>query len=398
MAMKPEPVVVTGLGIASPLGLSDAAVIQALRRGKTAIAPVTVDKRLTVLMGRVKPLPSETDEADRALALAEWSARDALAQARIDADTVPGHRMMMLMGSSKGRIGNLLPEPPHTKLTLNVANFSGDSLGLQLAQRLGFTGGPVLNCPAACATGIISLIRGVHALQHDEADVVLAGSAESTGRALLLSAFQNMGALSPRLMRPFHADRCGFNPGEGGAAFVLERERDAKARGAHILARIAGWDHRSDATHMTGVDPSGEVLAYCLRRALGRAGWTPGDVEHINAHGTATLLNDIVEGRALSTVFGAEQPPVVSALKSYMGHLLGASSAVELALVIICARDGFVPGIPGLDRPDPIIPLRFAPNNGMNGQFRRILKVSLGFGGHIGVIALTVNTTGSGEI
>ncbi len=389
--MDRKPIVITGVGIVSPVGCGAGAVVEALRAGRSGLRPVHMGEK-SIIMGRVEMEGAEI-EGDRSLEFAEESLREALAQAGICQGGVAGDRVMFVVGSSKGRIGNLLPKEGKKGdggLTLDLTTFPGDTLGLDLARRSGYAGGPVLNCPAACATGIVSLVRGVYALQSKEADIVVAGSAESAGRLLLMSAFQNMGALSSDLMRPFHAERRGFNPGEGGAVFILEREVDAAARGARILARVAGWDQRSDASHITGVDPDGESLAYCINKTLRRAGWGPGDVDIINAHGTATPLNDLVEGRAIMSVFGKTKAPPVSALKPYAGHLLGASSAVELAMVLACAREGFMPGIPGLDRPDSEIPLQYVPPGGMNGCFRRILKLSLGFGGHIGAVALEV--------
>lgn len=375
----------------SPVGSGVGAVVEALRSGKSGLRPVQLGEK-SIIMGRVEN-QWDTNGGDRSLEFAEASLREAITEAGISQDDIPGNRVMFVVGSSKGRVGNLLPREEKNdtrRLELNLATFPGDTLGLDLARRSGWAGGPVLNCPAACATGIVSLIRGVYALQSGEADLVIAGSAESAGRLLLMSAFQNMGALSSEPMRPFHAERRGFNPGEGGAVFILEREEDARARGVRVLARVAGWDQRSDASHITGVDPDGESLAYCITKTLERAGWSPADVDTINAHGTATLLNDQVEGRAIISVFGKGGPPV-SALKPYVGHLLGASSAVELAMVLACARESFMPGIPGLDCPDGEIRLQYVAPGGMNGCFRRILKLSLGFGGHIGAVALELS-------
>lgn len=397
-----EPVVITGMGLATAVGCTEEAVVAALRHGDTGLQQVTVGGEIRVIMGKVERLPCEmregnrlatgsVDEPDRALAFAVHSAQAALKSANLEAADIDWSRMATVVGSSKGRVGNFLPgaNGRGQLQPLVPSRFSGDTLGLDLLREIGQPGGVILNCPAACATGIVCLIRAVHALQHGEADMALAGSAESAGRALLLAAFQNMGALSPGAMRPFHAERCGFNPGEGGAVFVLERESDARRRGADILARISGWDQRSDASHITAADESGDVVAYAIRRSLKRAGWSPAEVDYCNAHGTATPLNDLVEGRAIANVFGADGPPV-SALKPYIGHLLGGSSAVELAMVLAAARRGYAAPTPKLDRVDPLIPLRIVPPGGQESHFRHILKLSLGFGGHIGVIALEV--------
>lgn len=385
-----EPVVITGVGMVTPVGNEPGEVVSALKAGRCGVVETEVDGRLSVMMGCVADAGEGFAAQDRAFGFALKSVRQALEQSRLSQNFDPT-RLMTVIGSSKGRIGNLLG-PPGNSGPLNPTDFEkfpGDTLGLEVCRTLGLSGGPVMNCPAACATGIVCLIRGVQALQMGEADAVLAGSAESAGRALLLSAFRNMGALAPQLMRPFNIDRCGFNPGEGGAVFVLERESDAVARGATVLARIVGWDQRSDASHITAADPAGAVVAHAIRQTLKRAGWHPDNVDYINAHGTATPLNDLVEARAILNVFGPSTPPV-SSIKPYIGHLLGASSAVELALVMESARAGFLPPTPGLIQPDPDIPLQFVSPVGSHGCFQCILKLSLGFGGHIGVIALEI--------
>jgi len=412
-------VVITGAGVVCALGSGLDRAVSAMQGGNSGIAPHKVSGPSGVLFeglfGGVERQTGETGADlvnDRAVTFSEIAAREALSQAGFESDGAlsPGRiynpwQIMTVLGSSKGRIGNLLHENIMQEkisdgavsvggagrdrgVTLNIAAFPGDTLGREIARRFGFAGA-VLNCPAACATGIASIIRGAEALRLGEADLVVAGSAESSGQALLLSAFKNMGALAPTKMKPFDAERCGFNPGEGGAVFILEREADARRRGAVLLARVCGWDYRSDAAHITAADPSGATLAWSVQKTLQRAGWTPSDVDYINAHGTATALNDAVEARAITTVFGETTPPV-SSIKPYIGHLLGASSAVELALVLESTRRGFLPPTLGLSSPDLLISLQSIPVNGTYGCFRRILKLSLGFGGHIGVVGLEI--------
>lgn len=389
-------VVITGYGLASAVGCTPTQAVARLRQSTPGVAPTRIGGVLSLLMGNVDPAalgPYRCDdpEQDHAAAYARHSAAQALATAGLAPSDLTQKPVLVVVGSSKGRMGNLLPgENARAPLPpFRPDQVLGDTLGLELAREHTLQNATVINCSAACATGIVCLIRAIHGLQHYEADYALAGSAESPGRALLLAAFQNMGALAPDVMRPFHVDRRGFNPGGGAAVFLLERENDARRRGAPILARLSGWDQRSDASHITAADSSGATMAHAIRQTLHRADWKPEHVDYINVHGTATLLNDHVEGMAVRAVF-AEKCPPVSALKSYTGHLLGASSAVELALVLASVRQGFLPATPLLDHPDPTIPLRFVPPGGMEGAFHRILKLSLGFGGHIGVMALEI--------
>ena len=196
-----------------------------------------------------------------------------------------------------------------------------------------------------------------------------------------------MGALSAELCRPFHAQRRGFNPGEGAAALVLEREEDARRRGAAILGRIRGWDFRSDAYHMTAVETEGRAVQTAVREALRRAGWQPSDVEYVNAHGTGTQLNDATEAHVLESMF--EMPgPLVSSLKGHIGHLLGASASVETVVCMMALARGIVPETLNLDEPDPAFRTNFVRGGVARRQVKRFMKFSLGFGGHIGVLAI----------
>ncbi len=173
---------------------------------------------------------------------------------------------------------------------------------------------------------------------------------------------------------------------------VLERESSARQRGARIMARITGWDLRADGYSATAVEPDGRTLDYAIRRTLARAGWCPEDVEYINAHGTGTRLNDSVEAAVISRVFGdaslGRKRPLVSSLKPYIGHLLGASSSVEIALAITSLNRGYIPATLRLQEPDPEFCLNHVAASGEDRRVTRFLKISLGFGGHTGVIAI----------
>lgn len=356
--------------------------------------------------GRVREEVEATDPEpdpplpDRALGFARIAARRAWDQSGLGQAGLSPDRIAVIVSSSKGLLSNLLEARGRflcggdADLVPPFEAAWGDTPSRRIARDLGLAG-PALNYPAACATGIASIVPAIHLLQEGLADAVLAGSAEACGHPLILAGFSSMGAMAAGLSRPFHTDRDGFNPGEGAAVFVLERDRDARRREARPLARIAGWDLRSDAHSATAVEPGGQTLEYAVRRALARAGWAPTDVDYINAHGTGTRLNDTVEAGVIARVFGHpgghRPPPPVSSLKPYTGHLLGASAAVELALILESLRDGFIPPTLRLDRPDPALPLRHVPPEGIAAPARRILKLSLGFGGHIGVLAVELS-------
>lgn len=383
---KPCNIVITGMGHVTALGITDSVVLQRIRNGESGIVPVVLDDVLPLLMGRVREEDFPRTEADMTARYALHAGQRAWDQAGLTAADYDPWRVATIVGSSKGRLANLLAGG---HVHFDPEDFPGDTLGLALARRMGLAG-PILNYPAACATGIVCMIRAAQMLQDDEADVVIAGSGEASGKAVVMASFHNMGALSTQPMRPFHTERTGFNPGEGAAVFVLEREDDALRRGAHILAWLRGWDQRADAYHITSANPDGATVVESIRRALGRASWQPEAIEYINAHGTGTHLNDLVESRAICAAFG-QNGPLVSSLKPYVGHLLGASSAVEIALAMLALGHGYVPGTLGLNQPDPNICLNFVPEGGLSQNRRRFMKLSLGFGGHIGVVAIELN-------
>jgi 3-oxoacyl-[acyl-carrier-protein] synthase II len=413
--MSQERVVITGVGAVTPMGCTRREIAARLRRCQSALTQHDFGHEVMCHFGQVTPDVHEVgrgtldwlDEEERALLTVDngilfgfTALREALNEAGLALDSLDPWRVATIVSASKGQfrclrlasdmLQEIGPRPPseaqRRRMGQLVLNYPGDTLGRLIARRYGLSG-PVLNYPAACATGIFSLVSGAHLLLEDRADVVLAGSAESTGNASTLASFINMGAISPDLARPFDKRRGGFNPGEGAAVFILERESDARARGATIRGVLSGWDTRSDAFHITGVDTEGTVVEYAMRACLERTRWDPATVGYINAHGTGTELNDATEAAVIERIFG--QPgPWVSSLKSTVGHLLGASASVELAMTCIALDDGFLPPTVMLEEPDESFHCKFVPSQGTEEKIMRFMKNSLGFGGHIGVLAV----------
>jgi len=378
-----SPIAITGIGFVTSLGDDPVEVVAALRLGVSGVKGHDFGEGLKLPVGMVGEDVFCRRQGDMAAPFALAATEKAWRKCGLKLEDLDPWRVGTLIGSSKGRLGNLISDDG---LTFDPRDFTGDTLGLHVAREMGFAG-PVLNYPAACATGTNCILQAAHYLQDGSIDIAVAGSGEAGCLPLILAGFKNMGALSAGIARPFDVKRAGFNPGEGAAVFVLEREADARARGTTILARIVGGDQRSDAFHITSAEDSGAVVSYAIERTLRQAGWDPADVDYVNAHGTGTRLNDLVEGRAIRRVFGKHRP-FVSSLKPNLGHLLGASSAVELAVSVACLTDGFLPPTLGLEIPDPDIPLRFVTGNDSQESVDRYIKLSLGFGGHIGVLAI----------
>lgn len=410
-----ERIVITGLGAVSPMGSCRATISDNFRNYRSALTEWEICPGFTLWFGRVQddplelagdmldflsPVERKAAMEDNSVWFAMSAVRQAISESHIDLSSYAADRIGVVLGSSKGQLRSLLQAHHYLRdngvaaaqadggyLGHLVHNFGGEFVGEILARRFQIEG-PVLNYPAACATGLNAVIYSMQLLLDGTLDVVISGSSESAGNAVSLASFLNMGALAPGHVRPFHKDRHGFNPGEGAGVFILERESDARARGAKILGRICGWDFRSDAHHITAVEPGGTVIEHAIRRTLERAEWDPATVEYINAHGTGTEINDRTEAGAIDRVFGGEAGPYVSSVKSYIGHLLGASSGVELALIMTTLADGFVPPTLLLDEPDPEFHLKFVPSEGLNKYVHRYMKFSYGFGGHIAILAM----------
>ena len=407
-----DSIVVTGLGAVTPLGLHADEIVSALEAGHCAVkhrrmddcievwfgrVPETVYDRADTLFSHLSEEEQEVARNDEGLLFGLAAAEDAIQQAGLTQAGLQPHRVGMIVSSSKGLLRNMLRAnhlflkhgpvgDPEGLMARLFHNFSGEMLGRHVARRHRFTG-PVLNYPSACATGLTSIIGAVNLLRDGIVDAAVVGSSESSGNAVTLASFSNMGALSPELCRPFHAKRRGFNPGEGAAVLVLEREVDARRRGAAVLGRIRGWDFRSDAYHMTAVETEGHAVQTAVRQALRRAGWDASEVDYVNAHGTGTQLNDATEAHVIETMFEAPGP-LVSSLKGHIGHLLGASASVETVICMMALARGIVPETMNLDEPDPAFRTNFVRGGVAHQQVNRFMKFSLGFGGHIGVLAV----------
>ncbi|GIX44281.1 MAG: beta-ketoacyl-[acyl-carrier-protein] synthase family protein [Candidatus Hydrogenedentota bacterium] len=404
-------IAITGYAVASPIGCTPSSIVRSLREGKTGLQLTDVGLGQPIWYARIHDEFSQfaaeafaqLDGAQARLVEIEpglgygyavgW---EAWRHAQLDS-CPPANvsRVASTLSSSKGFLrtylyahSQMLSSSPSPLVDSGewLKAFSAETVGRWIAQKKGFCG-PVMATPLACATGVISLIMAANLIREGVADVVLAGSAEYTANVMNLAGFLNMGALSPERTRPFHRNRSGFNAGEGAAAFIVESEGHAQARGVQPLAYLVGWDYRSEAYHITAVEPSGETAEFALRQTLRRAGWQPHDVEYINAHGTGTPLNDQAEAQVIERVFG-DSCPYVSSLKAHIGHLLGASGSVELALTLAAMRVHFVPPTLGLDEPDPEFRLRFPRPAGEDVRIQRFMKFSLGFGGHVAMVAL----------
>ena len=255
--------------------------------------------------------------------------------------------------------------------------------------------GPSSAVATACATATNAIGDAFRLIQHDSADVMLAGGSEAAITPMCLSGFARMNALSTRnnepekASRPFDIERDGFVLSEGAGVVILEEYEHAKARGATILAEIFGYGMTADATHMTAPDPEGKSVARAMIAAIRDARLNPDDIDYINAHATSTQLGDKAETIAIKSVFGPQaQKVAISSTKSQLGHLLGASGGVETIVCILALEHQVAPPTINLDHPDPECDLNYVPHEARSMKINRILKNSFGFGGHNACLVL----------
>jgi 3-oxoacyl-[acyl-carrier-protein] synthase II len=343
----------------------------------------------------------ETRRNDRFCLFAQAAAAQAMDESGLEADVnIAPERLGVYIGTGIGGMQTfieqtkvLLEEGADRISPLFIPKMIGNIAAGHIAIRFGAKG-PCICITTACATGTGAIGEAYRALRHGYCAAVVAGGAEATIHPLAVAGFQNMTALSlsedpMRASIPFDRDRAGFVMGEGAGALVLESLEHAEARGAEILAEVAGYGSTCDAHHVTAPDPEAEASGRAFSQALKEAGWTPGESVYINAHGTGTPLNDVTETRAIRRAFGEDADRVVvSSTKSMTGHMLGAAGAVETIAAVNALRSDIVPPTIHLENPDPECDLDYTPNKARKTDPTLALSSSLGFGGHNSVIAL----------
>ncbi|HEX8235663.1 MAG TPA: beta-ketoacyl-[acyl-carrier-protein] synthase family protein [Abditibacteriaceae bacterium] len=291
-------------------------------------------------------------------------------------------RVAVSFSSSKGELARWHSNDLHRDNAFLA--WTPDAAARAVSTRIGAMGATFAPV-AACATGAHSLSVGAQHIQDGYADVVVAGAIEAGLTPLVMAGYAQLGALSKSgVMRPFDRRRDGFVPREGIALLVLESETSARARGAQVLGWLSGWSMHADATSMTAMSPAGDTIARAIEVALRRASCP--QIDYINVHGTATSLNDVVESRAIKSVFG--NSVASSSTKALSGHWLGAAGALEAVLCLQSMREGFLPPTLNLEEPDDECDLDYVPNIGRDANINCALSLSYGFGGHIGALVL----------
>ncbi len=401
-------VVVTGMGVVSPVGNDVASFWAALVAGRSGIGLTTrfdtADHR-TKISGQAADCvpagftPRDMHRLDRNAIYAIEAADQAWKQSGLDPARINPDRAGVVVGSGIGGIETIQEEvirlhqggPRRVSplmVTKGLTNMASGSIAIRLGLR-----GPNKAVVTACSTANHCIGDAIDLIRLGRADIVLAGGTESPITSFAVAGFSSMRALSTRnddpqrASRPFDKDRDGFVMGEGAGILVLESEEHARARGSEILAEAAGLGDSCDAFHITAPMEDGSGSARAIRMALKEAGVNPGEVDYYNAHGTSTMLNEPGEAKALRAVFG-EDMPLVSSTKSMTGHLLGAAGAIEAIASIMAIRDGIIPPNINFETPDPECMVNLVANTARQAQIAIVVSNSLGFGGHNAALVL----------
>ncbi len=401
--MERRRVVITGIGLVTALGRDRASTWAGMLAGHSGVQPIAsfpTDGYRTIFAAEVKdfdPLvavdPKETRKTDRFCQMALVAAAEAMREAQPgDVDTF---RAGVLIGSGIGGMQTfeeqhrrLIERGPSRVSPLFIPMLISDMASGLVSIQYGYRG-PNFAAVSACASSGHAIAGAYDQIRLDQADVMITGGSEASVCASSLAGFGAMKALSTRnddpahASRPFDADRDGFVLGEGAGVLILEELERARARGATIFAEVVGYGRTGDAFHMTQPDGDGAGARMAMSAALRSAGIAPEDIGYINAHGTSTYYNDRIETKAIRDLFGQQaQKLAVSSVKSMVGHLLGASGAVEAAATVLALKEGVLPPTINYEKPDPECDLDYCPNAAVRRQVEYALSNSFGFGGH----------------
>ncbi|HBT20025.1 MAG TPA: beta-ketoacyl-[acyl-carrier-protein] synthase II [Peptococcaceae bacterium] len=403
--MKKNRVVITGIGVISPVGTGKEKFWEALIEGRSGISEIThfdVKDYPTKIAGEVKDFnpfdyidKKDVKRMDRFAQFAVAAGKMAVEDAGLNLEKLDKDRVGVILGTGIGGTETfeqqheiLLNKGPNRVSPFFIPMMIGNMGAGQISIQLGLKG-PNITIVNACASGANAVGEAFKVLQRGDADVVLSGGSEAALTPMSLAGFCTMKAMTTynaepqRASRPFDAKRDGFVLSEGAGIVVLETLEHAEARGARIYAEVIGYGCTADAYHITAPAPDGEGAVKAMQRALDDAGIEPKDVDYINAHGTSTQLNDKYETLAIKRVFGDHAYSLaVSSTKSMIGHLLGAAGAVEIIVTALTVFEGIITPTINYENPDPDCDLDYVPNKSRRAVVTTALSNSLGFGGH----------------
>ena len=410
--MERRRVVVTGMGVVSPVGIGVDAFWNALLSGKSGVTPITEFDATNFpvkIAGEVKdfdPVKYVGDKKtvrhmDRNAQFAVAAAKMAAQDAKLDMSVEDPNRVGTIIGTGIGGIKTMEDTVERIEkrgpgkvnpfaVPMMIANMASGMVSITFGLQ-----GPVLTDVTACASGNNALGRATRMIQWGDADVMFAGGTEADVAKTPMAGFAAMHALSSRecppeeASCPFDVRRDGFVLGEGSGVLILEELEHAKKRGAHIYAEVIGYGTNGDAYHITAPRPGGELAARCMKNAIADAGISPEDIDYINAHGTSTGLNDKNETKAIKEVLGQHAYDiVVNSTKSMTGHLLGAAGAIEAVVCVLSIMNNKVHQTLNLQTPDPECDLHYAAEGPEDRKVDVTMSNAFGFGGHNAVVIM----------
>lgn len=406
--MKKERVVITGMGLVSPLGLNVETSFKAMLNGTNGIDYITLYDTTNwkvKIAGEVKHINfenyldrKEAKRNDRVTNLALVAAQEAWQQSGLKNTKIDHYRFGMFVGSGIGGLNTIFEETKKSVtrdpsrispffIPNSIINMIGAKLGMVYQAK-----GPNLPQVTACSAATNSLGEAYRYIKDGYLDIAMSGGAESPINEIGVGGFASLRALEAsndplRASRPFDQTRSGFVIAEGAGIFILESYTHAKKRNAHILAEIVGYGTTSDAFHMTAPDEEAMGITNALKLALADAQLKPEAISYINAHGTSTVLNDKLETLGFKNAFGAHAYDLnISSTKSMTGHALGASGAIESVAVIKALETHMIPPTINYETPDPSCDLNYTPNVAQQRKMDYAMNVNVGFGGQNAVI------------
>ncbi len=397
-------VVVTGIGVVTPIGNSVKEFYQSLLSGTSGVSNLTrfdVSEFSVKIAAEVKDFdpnkyfsPKESRKKDRFVQFALVATDEAINDAELKIENENPERIGVIVGSGIGgmetwerEFKRLLKSPRRVSPFLIPMMIINSASG-EIATRVGAKG-PNFGLVSACASGGHSIAEAYNFIKHGETDIMVTGGCEAGITPISIAGFANMKALSTRnndpehASRPFDCERDGFIVGEGAGVIVLEEAEHAKKRGAKPYCELAGYGMTCDAYHIAAPDPSASEAARAMKLALKSAGISPEEVDYVNAHGTSTPLNDKMETQAIKLALGKHAYQVsISSTKSMTGHLLGAAGAIEFVATCLSVKNNVIYPTINLENPDTECDLDYTPNKPKNKEVRVALSNSFGFGGH----------------
>ncbi len=411
MSRLTRRVVITGIGVVSPLGSDKETYWSNLINGVSGVQKIpyfNVDEYPSKIAGIVKDFKPEEyldrkilRRLDKYAIMGLAATKMALDDANLKPEDTDPWRVALFVTSGVGglatfeeEVSKLIKDGPRKVSPLFVPKFIPDILSGWISILYGFKG-PSLAHVSACSSSASAIGEAFNTIRLGIADVAIAGGSEAPVTPSGLAGFCAMKALSTRndeperASRPFDATRDGFVLAEGAGVLILEELEHAKRRGAKIYAEIVGYGSTTDGYHITAPHPEGEGIVKAMEIALSDAGIKPEEIDYINAHGTSTPLNDKTETLAIKRVFGEHAYKInISSVKSMMGHTLGASGALETIATALAIKNRIVPPTINYENPDPECDLNYTPNRSQELDIRYAMKNSLGFGGHNVVLIL----------